>query len=628
MIDNYIILDQNLGKGSHTKVQLIEKDNKKYVLKKIFIKDFRQKEIDKAKLEIEILKKFNNENITEYYDSCIENNEYLNILMEYGGKSDLDTLIKEHKDKNEPIDEKIIIKIILQICLGLKEIHKANIIHRDLKPANIFIDDSYKIKIGDFGVSKILEPNNFYASSIAGNFQYQALEILKGKYNNKVDIYSLGCIIYELLTLNNYYVDKMSDDIKNIDTNSYNKEWKALIDLLLQVDYHKRPDVDEVYEFIEDNLINFTFSKGDEITLIYDVSDGHVFNIFGDKFVENNKGKIDLIINQTKIELTSKYQLNKGENTVTMILKDDVRNLQYMFYQCYCLSYKNNLKKFNTKYIYDFSYMFFHCSNWLNLCCLKGWDVSGGRDFSCMFGDCYYFSNLDALENWNVSNGEKFYRMFWRCSKLSNINGLRRWDTSNGISFQGMFIDCESLVDLSALSNWNVSKGCNFSSLFFSCKSIKYLYPLKQWDVSNGYCFEEMFWNCTSLVKLDGLENWEVSKAECFKSTFAFCSSLSDISALKNWKVSNVNIFSGMFNACSKLKNLYALKNWDVSKGLDFSYMFCKLINLNEFDFLYGWKISRSSNVSQMLSMCGSTLLNFNKLELSEEQKNSIMKEE
>ena len=117
MIDNYIILDENLGKGSHSKVQLIEKDNKKYVLKKIFIKDFNKKEIEKAKIEIEILKKFNNEYITKYYDSCIENYEYLNILMEYGGKSDLETLIKNNKDKNTPIDEKIIKKIIFIIFI-------------------------------------------------------------------------------------------------------------------------------------------------------------------------------------------------------------------------------------------------------------------------------------------------------------------------------------------------------------------------------------------------------------------------------------------------------------------------------------------------------------------------------
>ena len=51
-------------------------------LKKIFIKNFKKEEIDKAKQEIDIVKKFNNENITKYYDSNIENDEYLNILME------------------------------------------------------------------------------------------------------------------------------------------------------------------------------------------------------------------------------------------------------------------------------------------------------------------------------------------------------------------------------------------------------------------------------------------------------------------------------------------------------------------------------------------------------------------
>ena len=513
MIDKYIILDENLGKGSHSKVQLIEKDNKKYVLKKIFIKDFSKKEIEKAKIEIEILKKFNNEYITKYYDSCIENDEYLNILMEYGGNSDLDTLIKDYKDKNEPIDEKIIKKIILEICLGLKEIHKANIIHRDLKPANIFIDDSYKIKIGDFGVSKVLEPNKLYASSNAGTFQYQALEILKGNYNNKVDMYSLGCIIYELLTLNNYYFDKMSDDVKKIDTNHYNEKWQSLINLLLKVDYHKRPDVDEVYEFINYDFDDFTFSKGDKITLIYEVLDEGYYKIFGDKFVENNGGKIDLIINQTKTELISGYKLNKGENTITMILKDVVRNLQYMFYQCYSLNNIDNLKKFNTKYIYDFSYMFYGCSKWLSLHYLKDWDVSRGIDFSGMFGNCCWFFNLDALKNWNVSNGEKFYRMFWRCRKLSNLNGLERWDTTNGVNFKEMFTDCESLDSLCALINWNVSKGSNFSYMFFNCRSLSYLYSLKKWNVSHGDCFEEMFWGCSSLVNLDGLENWDVSKA-------------------------------------------------------------------------------------------------------------------
>ena len=72
--------------------------------------------------------------------------------MEYGGEINLKQYIE---NKEELIEEKIIKDIVLQICIGLKEIHKNNIIHRDLTPDNIFINKNNKIKIGDFGISKI-----------------------------------------------------------------------------------------------------------------------------------------------------------------------------------------------------------------------------------------------------------------------------------------------------------------------------------------------------------------------------------------------------------------------------------------------------------------------------------------
>ena len=90
---------------------------------------------------------------------------------------------------------------------------------------------------------------------MAGKFQYLAPEIIKGKkYTNKVDIYSFGCIIYELFTLNEYYIDIVIDHHDGkINTDIYNPKWQTIIDLLLKNDYHERPTVEEIYNYIEDN---------------------------------------------------------------------------------------------------------------------------------------------------------------------------------------------------------------------------------------------------------------------------------------------------------------------------------------------------------------------------------------
>ena len=80
------------------------------------------------------------------------------------------------------------------------------------------MNDKNKIKIGDFGISKQFDPNKEYAitKNMAGPFEYMSPEILtKGIYNKKSDMYSLGCIIYELFTLSKYFIDKQFYEIKN-----------------------------------------------------------------------------------------------------------------------------------------------------------------------------------------------------------------------------------------------------------------------------------------------------------------------------------------------------------------------------------------------------------------------------
>ena len=187
--------------GSAYKV-LNKDDNKYYLIKELFLNSDIGDEKKKIKDEAEILSKLNSENIVKYYDSFEENGSF-NIVMEYCDGFDLRKFINEHKEKNDKIKEKMIYNIILELCYGIKEIHKNNLIHRDLKPENIFLTSNMNIKIGDFGITKKLKDVNDYAKTQVGTYLYMAPEIIKGeKYNTKVDIWALGCIIHELCTLN------------------------------------------------------------------------------------------------------------------------------------------------------------------------------------------------------------------------------------------------------------------------------------------------------------------------------------------------------------------------------------------------------------------------------------------
>ena len=305
----YKIIDE-LGEGGFGKAYKVQNkiDKNFYVIKKIPIKLKNQEELQSIENEALILKEINNEYIVRYIESFMEN-EHFNIVMEYCENKDLKTFINIHKDRDELINEEVIYYIALDICNGIKEIHSKNLIHRDLKPENLFISKDYKIKIGDFGISKKLISSTNYANTQKGTFYYMAPEMINGqKYNNKVDMWALGCILYELLTLNYCfdcaYIGGLIKIInegnhEKIDTSIYNKEWQNIIDLLLKVDYHERPEIDEVINMIEKikysiesssnndldnislNILNNKKEKGEKLENIN-------YKIIGD--IENEEG--------------------------------------------------------------------------------------------------------------------------------------------------------------------------------------------------------------------------------------------------------------------------------------------------------------------------------------------------
>ena len=177
--------------------------------------------------------------------------------MEYCDGENLKSFIDKHRNNNTLNNENILKNIIRQMCIGIKEIHNKKIIYRDLKPENIFMNENMEIKIGDFGISKQLNSYKTHTLTVnkAGFNYYIAPEIIyKGIYNEKSDLWSLGCIIYELFTLSIYSEDKSFDEIKKINDDIYNSKWQEIIDSLLQGNYYKRFDINQVNKFLKENF--------------------------------------------------------------------------------------------------------------------------------------------------------------------------------------------------------------------------------------------------------------------------------------------------------------------------------------------------------------------------------------
>ena len=289
--------------------------------------------------------------------------------MEFGGDSNLKKFIEKYKNVNKYMDEQVISNIIMQICYGLKEIHASEIIHRDLSPDNIFIDDKNNIKIGDFGISiefKENETNNDIAKDeLAGKTKYMAPEISQGKkYNFKVDTYALGCIIYELFTLKEYYISKNFDDIKSINLDvEFNEKWKNLIKFLVEDKFEERFSIDEVIKYLKkENLYN-----KNEIRLRLIINDEDIKKkiYFISKEFDLKNLNVEIYINGQKQNGKPNIFFepdNKGIYNITIHFLSDIENCQKMFHNCFNI--KNiDFSSFNTKKVKNMSYMYNNCKN-------------------------------------------------------------------------------------------------------------------------------------------------------------------------------------------------------------------------------------------------------------------------
>ena len=255
MIRDYKI-KKKLGIGSYGTVYLVQKNsspNFEYVIKQISLFSLSPKQKAEVKQESKLLSKLNSKYVVKYYDS-FEEKDNLNIVMEYCNYGDLNEFLEKHKTTGHLLNENFIWKIFIKISLGLGYIHSENILHRDLKSLNIFLTNELDIKIGDLGVAKQLQ-NTCFAKTFIGTPYYLSPEMCEEKpYNEKSDVWALGCILYELCCYKHPFnansqgalilkiIKGKFESIPNV----YSEELKKLVEDLLKRDFKVRPTVREV----------------------------------------------------------------------------------------------------------------------------------------------------------------------------------------------------------------------------------------------------------------------------------------------------------------------------------------------------------------------------------------------
>ena len=346
------------------------------------------------------------------------------------------------------------------------------------------------------------------------------------------------CLINNKINLKEKHFEKEQNKNKINIIQNINEEKKIILNNFDNNinDIHDKENSNKI---VNGNRNEIKFDKYiNKINITYYAKTKGNYDIFGKKFVENNEGNISLNINGKINNLVHNYELKEGENIITLIIKNKLINLSYMFISCESLKDIQELKDLDVKDTINFSTMFFGCSSLSDIKPLQNWDVSKGKDFSFMFWGCKSLSDIKPLQNWNVSNGNTFESMFHGCVLLSDIKPLENWKVDNGNNFQSMFYDCSSLSDIKPLEKWNAINGNNLSNMFSYCSKLTDLKPLEKWNVSNCYDFSSMFYKCPNLKDIKPLEKWNVNNNCDFYNMFKECSPLLDIKPIQSWKVS------------------------------------------------------------------------------------------
>ncbi|XP_032035703.1 serine/threonine-protein kinase Nek9 isoform X3 [Hylobates moloch] len=247
-----------LGRGAFGEATLYRRteDDSLVVWKEVDLTRLSEKERRDALNEIVILALLQHDNIIAYYNHFMDNTTLL-IELEYCNGGNLYDKILRQKDKL--FEEEMVVWYLFQIVSAVSCIHKAGILHRDIKTLNIFLTKANLIKLGDYGLAKKLNSEYSMAETLVGTPYYMSPELCQGvKYNFKSDIWAVGCVIFELLTLKRTFdatnplnlCVKIVQGIRamEVDSSQYSLELIQMVHSCLDQDPEQRPTADELLD--------------------------------------------------------------------------------------------------------------------------------------------------------------------------------------------------------------------------------------------------------------------------------------------------------------------------------------------------------------------------------------------
>mmetsp|Transcript_105327 Transcript_105327/g.298122 ORF Transcript_105327/g.298122 Transcript_105327/m.298122 type:complete len:416 (-) Transcript_105327:59-1306(-) len=248
---------REIGQGTYGKAVLVnDREGKHYVMKVIDMSRMDSKQRKDSINEVKVLSSLKHPYVVSYRESYTENRNLV-IIMDYADGGDLHQRIQKTKQGGKIIPEEKILRWVTEATLAMKYLHDKHVLHRDLKTQNLFLTAQDRLRIGDFGISKVLENTAAFARTTIGTPYYLSPEIcLEKPYSYSSDVWALGCVLYELAALRVPFdaqtlqalVQKITRGPAPVMPANYTQELRQLCGDLLSREQSQRPTAQDILQ--------------------------------------------------------------------------------------------------------------------------------------------------------------------------------------------------------------------------------------------------------------------------------------------------------------------------------------------------------------------------------------------